>query len=352
MSVTTKTALARIDRILKDVAAKRKTLARPLYLEDGRCLVLNGAEVYRLSCVTKGTLPDYSEGAAPLEASYIAKLNAVLAPIDEKDLKAIPIPSEKALKACKAAYKAYGLKQKSAAFIPFPGGPAINVDYLIDALKIIYPARNWYYDPARGPLSPIFITSWTLEDVGAVLPIRQTPEARAMSLEASNISAAEDAAALGIKAPAADPAPAPAPEAPAPEADPAPAPEALAPAPAPAADPAPAPEALAPAPDPVPDPVPDPAPVPADYKAARGPVPEKTFIGQQINGRGWKIIFDAETARTRVIFDAVPPAAVRAAVKEAGFYYSPRLKSWNKGLNFRAERAARALAVQLKTFYA
>ena len=64
-------------------------------------------------------------------------------------------------------------------------------------------------------------------------------------------------------------------------------------------------------------------------KAARGPVPEKDF-------------------RTRVIFDKVPTKEVRQIVKDAGFYWSPAMGSWNKKLTFKAYRAALDLAKALQ----
>lgn len=76
-------------------------------------------------------------------------------------------------------------------------------------------------------------------------------------------------------------------------------------------------------------------------------VPEKTFAGQTITGRGWRILFDAETQRTRVIFDKIPPVRYREAVKAAGFFWSPRMKSWNKKLSWKAYRAAGRLAETL-----
>ncbi len=88
---------------------------------------------------------------------------------------------------------------------------------------------------------------------------------------------------------------------------------------------------------------------PADGKQTRGPVPEKTFIGQIIEGKGWRILFDGETGRTRVIFDAAPSDAARAAVEKAGFYFSAVMNSWNKKLTFKAYRAAQALSVELQT---
>ena len=48
-----------------------------------------------------------------------------------------------------------------------------------------------------------------------------------------------------------------------------------------------------------------------------------------------------------MIFPRKPSAKVIEAVKAAGFYWSPSMKSWNKGLTFRAYRAAQALHAEL-----
>lgn len=109
-------------------------------------------------------------------------------------------------------------------------------------------------------------------------------------------------------------------------------------APVPAAEPAP----QVPASEPVAAPTVTPSP-----KQARGPVPEKTFIGDSIQGKGWKILFDGDAARTRVIFDGKPSKAARALVEKAGFYYSAAMDSWNKKLTFKAYRAAQALSGEL-----
>lgn len=97
---------------------------------------------------------------------------------------------------------------------------------------------------------------------------------------------------------------------------------------------------------------PEPAKAARDPKQARGPVPEKTFIGETIQGNGWKIIFDSEANRTRVIFEKTPTAAAKAATENAGFYYSSAMNSWNKKLTFKAYRAAKALSGQLSELYA
>lgn len=78
-------------------------------------------------------------------------------------------------------------------------------------------------------------------------------------------------------------------------------------------------------------------------KQRHGDVPEKWFIGQALEGKSYKIIFDGDAGKTRVVFPRKPSAAVLEAVKAAGFYWSPALKSWNKGLTWRAYRAAEKL---------
>lgn len=75
--------------------------------------------------------------------------------------------------------------------------------------------------------------------------------------------------------------------------------------------------------------------------------PEKSFIGETISGKGWRILFDADTQRTRVCFDAAPSDAARAAVEKAGFYFSAAMNSYNKKLTFKAHRAAVALSGEL-----
>lgn len=76
--------------------------------------------------------------------------------------------------------------------------------------------------------------------------------------------------------------------------------------------------------------------------------PAKLYIGTEIKGKGWKISFDADYDRTRVIFKRVPNVQVREAVKAAGFYWSPVMKSWNKKLTNKAFMAAQGLAIELR----
>ena len=86
-----------------------------------------------------------------------------------------------------------------------------------------------------------------------------------------------------------------------------------------------------------------------DPKQARGPVPDKAFVGLEIKGKGWKIVFDGSYDRTRVIFKSKPSNAAREALDKHGFFWSPAMQSWNKKLTHKAFRAAQALALELRT---
>ena len=88
------------------------------------------------------------------------------------------------------------------------------------------------------------------------------------------------------------------------------------------------------------------APAPVQDKPAAAPM-DKSWIGTAITGKGWNIAFDQQTGRTRVLFQAQPTDAQKAAVENAGFYWSAQLNSWNKKLTCKAYRAAQALAVAL-----
>ena len=81
-------------------------------------------------------------------------------------------------------------------------------------------------------------------------------------------------------------------------------------------------------------------------------IPEKTFIGQSIVGKGWKILFDGNAERTRIIFDAEPVKAAVTALADAKFYYSPTMGSYNKKLTFKAYRAAVKVSETLSAIYA
>lgn len=88
------------------------------------------------------------------------------------------------------------------------------------------------------------------------------------------------------------------------------------------------------------------APAPVQDKPAAAPM-DKSWIGTAITGKGWNIAFDQQAGRTRVLFQAQPTDAQKAAVENAGFYWSAQLNSWNKKLTCKAYRAAQALAVAL-----
>ena len=179
-----------------------------------------------------------------------------------------------------------------------------------------------------------------------------------MPMHADALAAARLAAEA--EAPKAEPAPVEAPkaQAPAPVQD---APKAQAPAPvqddAKAAKAAKAPKAAKPKAKPAP--VQDapkaqaPAPVQDAAQAVCKPAADaaqavcKAWIGSTITGKGWRIVFDGDAQRTRVIFDAKPTAAQAAAVDAARFYYSPSMGSYNKHLTCKAYKAAQALAQTL-----
>jgi hypothetical protein len=86
----------------------------------------------------------------------------------------------------------------------------------------------------------------------------------------------------------------------------------------------------------------------ATPEAERTAKPEKFFIGTTISGNGWKIYFDGDAQRTRIIFSRDPSADERAEVEDAGFYYSKKMGSWNKKLTFKAYRAALKVAERLQ----
>ena len=159
----------------------------------------------------------------------------------------------------------------------------------------------------------------------------------------------------------ADAKPAKAPKAAKPKAKPAPvqdAPKAQAPAPVQAdAKPAKTPKAAKPKAKPAPvqeaPKAQAPAPVQDAAQAVCKPAADaaqavcKAWIGSTITGKGWRIVFDGDAQRTRVIFDAKPTAAQAAAVDAARFYYSPSMSSYNKHLTCKAYKAAQALAQTL-----
>ena len=201
----------------------------------------------------------------------------------------------------------------------------------------------------------------------AKAPKAAKPKAKPAPVEASKAQApapVQDAPKAQTPAPvqeAPKPAkPAKAPKAAKPKPAPVEAPKAQAPAPVQAdAKPAKAPKAPKAA-----KPKAKPAPVEAPKAQAPAPVQDaaqavckpaadaaqavcKAWIGSTITGKGWRIVFDGDAQRTRVIFDAKPTAAQAAAVDAARFYYSPSMGSYNKHLTCKAYKAAQALAQTL-----
>ena len=178
--------------------------------------------------------------------------------------------------------------------------------------------------------------------------LAEAPKAQAPAPVQDDAKAAKAAKAPKAAKPKAKPAPVEAPkaQAPAPVQD---APKAAKPAKAPKAakpkaKPAPvqeAPKAQAPAP------VQDAAQAVCKPAADAAQAVCKAWIGSTITGKGWRIVFDGDAQRTRVIFDAKPTAAQAAAVDAARFYYSPSMGSYNKHLTCKAYKAAQALAQTL-----
>lgn len=96
------------------------------------------------------------------------------------------------------------------------------------------------------------------------------------------------------------------------------------------------------------EPEPQAEPVPqAEAPEAKPETTDKIWIGTSIKGKGWEIYFDGAYGRTRVLFKRKPHEAARKAVKDAGFFWSPAMKSWNKKLTCKAFRTAQALALEL-----
>ena len=56
---------------------------------------------------------------------------------------------------------------------------------------------------------------------------------------------------------------------------------------------------------------------------------------------GFQIVHNTELDRLQILFDEIPSAEIRAALKGNGFRWSPRNKAWQRQLTDNAERAAR-----------
>ena len=76
-----------------------------------------------------------------------------------------------------------------------------------------------------------------------------------------------------------------------------------------------------------------------DYQTARRAALASTWTGD-----GWRILFDEDLQRVRILFDGRPTKGQRAAVTAAGFRWSDAAGSWSRKLSTKARRAALELA--------
>lgn len=95
------------------------------------------------------------------------------------------------------------------------------------------------------------------------------------------------------------------------------------------------------------DPTDEPKEAPEEAPEETPVKPDKYFIGLTITGKTYRIVFDGDANRTRVIFKIPPRDEIKKALESAKFFWSPTMKSWNKKLTFKAFRAAQALALRL-----
>ena len=80
-------------------------------------------------------------------------------------------------------------------------------------------------------------------------------------------------------------------------------------------------------------------PAPA-VEAKPAAIPPKPWIGSTLQGNGFRVVFDADADRTRVILDDGAPADLGDRIAAAGWFYNARMGSYNKKLTHRAHRAA------------
>jgi hypothetical protein len=75
--------------------------------------------------------------------------------------------------------------------------------------------------------------------------------------------------------------------------------------------------------------------------------PAKENVIPAIIGKGFRVVFNEELGRTQILFSSFPCQEAREIVKEAGFFWSPVNKAWQKKLNGKAQRAAEEVAAKL-----
>ena len=80
--------------------------------------------------------------------------------------------------------------------------------------------------------------------------------------------------------------------------------------------------------------------------------PQKDFAGTEISGNGWRILFDTETERTRIIFSGTVKSEAIELMEKEKFFFSGKMKSYNKRLTMKAYRAAQRVAAELEKIYA
>lgn len=86
-----------------------------------------------------------------------------------------------------------------------------------------------------------------------------------------------------------------------------------------------------------------------DLEELQGILPEQSPALQVLtSGNGWRIVLDATLDRTRLIFDQQPSAEAVQAIEAARFFWSPTTRSYHKRLTHKAQRAALALADELR----
>ncbi len=300
---TAKNAATVCKRILRNANRKNSgCVLRQAWIENGCTCVSDGRYAVVLNETPAGIVPEECN-------FHIMPLFDELCS-NKHNYHLINAPDMDAVKTFCKTFKPGSAPFKSASD---NDAPFLNPFYVKDILQI-FPDAQWYADGLKKPIYAVCDQGKAL-----IMPINYNPETDPAADHSDN-APAETPADHSNNTPA---------ETPADHSDNAPA------------------ETPADHSDNTPAETPD-----QNAGRTRGTVPEKTFIGETIQGAGWRIYFDGSENRTRVIFDKIPPVRVREIVKEAGFYYSPKMKSWNKKLTFKAYRAAKTLSDRLSNIYA
>lgn len=70
-----------------------------------------------------------------------------------------------------------------------------------------------------------------------------------------------------------------------------------------------------------------------------------------IVGAWYDVEFNGPADRVQIIFHRFPPEQARKIVKDAGFYWSPSLKCWQRRITKKAERAAYDVSAKLAALH-